>query len=137
VHFTPQVHTMSSQDTRVKITRRKHSTAFKREVVERCIQPGASVSAIALESGVNANVVFRWRREHLRGTERAEPAPAGLVPVQVAPAAEPTVQEVVPPMASKPVGVIEIDIGDARVRLLGAVEEVNVRCVLRTLRGLG
>jgi len=39
---------------------------FKRDLVERCLQPGASVSGIALDSGINTNVLFRWRREHLR-----------------------------------------------------------------------
>lgn len=37
---------------------------------------------------------------------------------------------------SKPVGLIEIDIGGARVRLHGQVDESSVRCVLHTLRSL-
>ena len=32
-----------------------------------------------------------------------------------------------------PAGVIEIDIGAARVRLRGVVDEANVRCVLQAL----
>jgi Transposase len=36
----------------------------KRELVERSLQPGASVSGIALENCINANVLFKWRREH-------------------------------------------------------------------------
>ena len=32
--------------------------------------------------------------------------------------------------------VIEIDIGAARVRLRGSVDEASVRCVLQTLRGI-
>lgn len=43
-------------------TRRRHSAAFKRKLLERIEQPGASVSAVALEHGVNANLVFKWRR---------------------------------------------------------------------------
>ena len=35
-----------------------------------------------------------------------------------------------------PAGVIEIDIGAARVRLRGAVDEANVRCVLQALSEL-
>ncbi len=66
MHLTQQVHTMPRQDTQAKPTRRQYTAAFRRELVERCLQPGASVSGIALENGINANVVFRWRREHLR-----------------------------------------------------------------------
>jgi transposase len=33
-------------------------------------------------------------------------------------------------------GLIEIDIGAARVRLRGAVDEANVRCVLQALRAI-
>lgn len=66
VHFTQQVHTMSSQGTHSKSTCRKYASAFKRELVERCMRPSASVSGIGLENGIHANVLFRWRREYLR-----------------------------------------------------------------------
>lgn len=42
--------------------RRVHSEQLKVTVLERCAQPGASVAAIALEHGLNANLVHRWRR---------------------------------------------------------------------------
>ncbi|WP_071557892.1 transposase [Pseudomonas aeruginosa] len=35
---------------------------FKRQVVEATFQPGASVSLIAREHDVNANLVFRWQK---------------------------------------------------------------------------
>lgn len=130
---------MSSQDTHSKSTRRKYTAAFKRELVERCMPPGASVSRIALENGINANVLFRWRREHVRGTTRAKghgAANAVLVPVNVAAEVTPAVPEATPATTSKPVGLIEIDIGGVRVRLHGQVDESNVRCVLHTLRRL-
>jgi len=65
------VHTMSEQDTQAKRRRREHSPALKRELIERSLQPGASVSGIALDSGINANLLFKWRREHLRANARA------------------------------------------------------------------
>jgi transposase len=139
VHFTQQVHTMSSQDTHSKSTRRKYATTFKRELVERCLHPGASVSGIALENDINANVLFRWRREYVRGTTRAKvhaAAQAVLVPVNVAAEVAQAVAEATPATTSKLVGIIEIDIGGASVRLHGRVDESNVRCVLHTLRGL-
>ena len=130
---------MSSQGTHSKSTRRKYPTAFKRDLVERCLLAGASVSGIALENGMNANVLFRWRREHVPGTTRAkvpDAANAVLVPVNVAAEVAQAVPEATPATPSKPVGIIEIDIGGARVRLHGQVDESNMRCVLRTLRGL-
>jgi len=130
---------MLRQDTQAKPTRRRHAAAFKRELVERSLQPGASVSGIALESGLNANVLFRWRREHLRataGVREHSTAQAVLLPVKLAAQAAPIEQQALPPRSSMLAGVIEIDIGAARVRLRGAVDEANVRCVLQALRAI-
>ena len=46
-----------------RVVRRKHSKEFRAEVIQACRQSGASVAAIALRSGLNANVVYRWLRE--------------------------------------------------------------------------
>jgi len=43
-----------------RVARRKHSAELRAEVVQACRQPGASVAAIALRNGLNANVVHRW-----------------------------------------------------------------------------
>ena len=43
--------------------RRKYSEEFKREAVGLIRQPGASVSEVAGDIGVGANLLFRWRRE--------------------------------------------------------------------------
>ena len=50
----------------IKDTRRRHSDAMKFELVERSLRPGASVAALAQENGINANLLFNWRRLHLR-----------------------------------------------------------------------
>ena len=130
---------MPRQETQAKPMRRRHAVAFKRELVERSLQPGASVSGIALENGINANVLFKWRREHLRTASRVQnhsAAQAVLLPVRLAVAVAPTEQEAMSSSATMPAGVIEIDIGVARVRLRGSVDEANVRCVLQTLRAI-
>jgi transposase len=130
---------MPRQDTQAKPTRRRHAAAFKSELVERCLQPGASVSGIALENGINANVLFRWRREHLRATSGVQDhsaAQAVLLPVKLAPTVTRTEQQAMSSCSPMPAGVIEIDIGAARVRLRGSVDEANVRCVLQTLRAI-
>ena len=128
---------MPKQDTQPKPARRQYTEAFKRELVERCLQPGASVSGIALENGINANVLFRWRREHLGalpGGGRHGAGQAVLLPVMVAAVAAPSTADPVHSRALMSEGVIEIDIGAARVRLRGCVDESNLRCVLHTLK---
>lgn len=45
-----------------RVTRRTHSAQFRAEVLQACRQSGASIAAIALRNGLNANLVHRWRR---------------------------------------------------------------------------
>ena len=44
------------------LARRPHSEAFRAQVLIECSHPGASVAAIALAHGLNANSVHKWRR---------------------------------------------------------------------------
>lgn len=44
-------------------TRRKYSPEFKREAVALTRQPGVSCRQIALEIGINPNLLSRWKRE--------------------------------------------------------------------------
>jgi transposase-like protein len=70
--FKEMVHTMKSeQDAREGRAGDITTERSKQELVRQSLEPGASVSAIALRSGVNANMLFKWRREHLRGTVAA------------------------------------------------------------------
>ena len=117
-----------------KDRRRKHGEALKQDLVERSLRPGASVAAIAQEHGINANLLFNWRRLYLRGRDSSAPATPTptLLPVTVQASAAVSVPKAWQPRT--PSGVIEIDIGSARVRLRGAIDEASVRCVLQTLR---
>jgi len=47
-------------------THRTYTRQFKAELVVACQQPGASIAAIALQHGMNANVLHRWLKEHER-----------------------------------------------------------------------
>ena len=49
---------MDKRVTSGGISRRKHDEAFKRDLVERSLQPGASVAAIAQDNAINANLLF-------------------------------------------------------------------------------
>ena len=124
-----------------KDTRRRHSEALKRDLIERSLQPGASVSALAQEHGINANLLFNWRRLHLRAQSDgggAVDAPT-LLPVAVVPDV-PTSPSTSPRPATAspraPAGAIEIEIGGARVRLRGTVDDASLLSVLRALREL-
>lgn len=61
-----------------KQPRRRHSQVLKSQVLAECAQPGASVAAVALAHGLNANVVHKWRR---MPSEAAKPLAATFVPV--------------------------------------------------------
>jgi transposase len=138
------VDTMKSENRRVSVEplrvsrngRRFFSEAHKRAVVEKCLVPGASVSAVALAHGFNTNLVRKWIIKQQAGRALARSAGA-LVPVGVieAPASSRRtskrgVGRRVPEAAS---GWIEIEIGAARVILRGQVEAAQLRVVLDAL----
>jgi len=140
VCIKPLVHIMDKPVVRTPRRRREHSAEFKKELVARSLEPGVSVAAIAMEGGINANLLFGWRRKHLNSMAQADRASrqpsAVLLPVSIeaAPADKPCAPSS-PPM--RPAGgAIEIDIGNARVRLRGAVDEASLRTVLTALRSL-
>lgn len=136
------MHTMSVAAQSVSGPRRRvHSDGFKRKVVELSLVPGASVAAIALEHGINANLLFGWRKAFLksRGDARADrtggAVPATLLPVEVVGAPAPVAAPSAPTQRSGIVsGSIEIEVAGARVRLRGAVDEASLRSVLAALR---
>ena len=131
---------MDKREIEGKNTRRRHGEAFKRELIERSLQPGASISALAQEHGVNANLLFNWRRLHLRALAAKRPAPLdpALLPVTVVPELPPVATPPAPAaaLARTPNGTIEIEIGGARVRVRGNVDDTSLRGVLRALREL-
>ena len=131
---------METPQSGAKATKRRHSVAFKRKLVALTNQSGASVAAIALEHGVNANLVFKWRRQQLGVATTAKPErTAVLLPVTIDPlppvgAMGTSTLGAVNTTRAAASGVIEIELGGARVRLRGAVDQASVRCVLQTLR---
>ena len=59
--------------------RRRFTAAFKAKIVEACQQPGTSVAGVALEHGLNANLVHNWIRSTRQQT--AMPEIPAFVPV--------------------------------------------------------
>ncbi len=138
------MHIMDGQRvTKPKDTRRRHSDAFKQMLIDRSLVPGASVAAIAQEAGINANLLFNWRRLYLRSTasasvqESCDPVLLPVTVVEPAPTTAAAASASMPaaPSARAPVGTIEINIRGTVVRLRGTVDEASLRTVLRALAG--
>jgi len=51
--------------------RRKFSAEFKREAIALSRQPGVSCRQIALEVGINPNLLTRWKREAEAAADKA------------------------------------------------------------------
>ena len=63
------MHTIASETrTTLAPKRRFYSPELKLQVVGACAQLGASIAGVALQHGINANIVHRWLREHNQGT---------------------------------------------------------------------
>ena len=56
-----------------KEKRRKYDREFKLEAVRLSHEPGRSVSGVARNLGINANILHRWRRQLPDGGEGAFP----------------------------------------------------------------
>jgi transposase len=114
--------------------RRRWPEGLKREIVAALSEPGASVSIVARRYDVNANQLFKWRRQFGGTPSGAAIEPLRLLPVEItprpAPAAEARSQG---PMAQAAVsgGSIEIALpGGTRVRIKGAVDPTAVSAVV-------
>ena len=81
----------------------------KLRIVKLTLEPGASVAGIALANGVNANQVFRWKRQYERGELQSRRAKANtsLVPVTIA--AEPEAAQLSPAMAPSGAGSVTVN----------------------------
>ena len=81
--------------------RSSYPKPFKAQVVQECLQPGATVSSVAIRHGINANVIRKWLPVYRDQAVTTLPA---FVPVQPLP--KRTVDEVVVivlPLGSKSV----------------------------------
>ena len=56
----------------VRRTHRTYTPQFKAELVAAYQQPGASVAAVALQHGMNTNVLHRWLKEWSQGLHRLD-----------------------------------------------------------------
>lgn len=122
--------------------RRLRTLEEKLLIVEEAMHPGASVAAVARRHGVNANLLFGWRRLHRKGLliEQRHGTSPPLLPVQItSPTITPTRRAAQKPsVPSSPPsatgGYIELSLPSGiSVRLHGAVQREALATVLAVL----
>lgn len=115
--------------------RRSWSKQKRRQVVEETLKPGASVSLVARAHDVNANQVFKWRKLYLEGRLDTVPKTSStLLPVKISDSL-PRVRRAAERrrVKARRAGIIDIDLGHARVHIEGTADP---DCVRATLEGL-
>jgi transposase len=110
----------------------------KLRIVKLTLDPGASVAGIALANGVNANQVFRWKRQYERGElkPRGAKRATALVPVTIAAELEAPklVESSIPAAALPPAGSVTIEFpGRALLSIEGPADPAVIRVVLESL----
>jgi transposase len=123
---------MTVSESKSESTRQFRSKQERRRIVEETLKPGASVALVARANGVNANQVFKWRAQYRKGRLDIDPLTT-LVPVRVSDAVRPL--EPASGLKSRPrkSGLIDIDLGHARVRIEGSADPECVRAALEGL----
>ena len=68
--------------------RRRYDLASKELLVTACLEPGISVSRLALEHGVNANLLRKWIKKRTEPQSLPPSSPPAFIPVQIETAAD-------------------------------------------------
>lgn len=68
--------------------RRRFDPASKDRLVAACLEPGVSVSRLALEHGVNANLLRKWIKERKATHSLPPSSPPAFIPVHIESAAD-------------------------------------------------
>lgn len=125
--------------------RRQYSRAYKLQLVRETLAPGASVSVVSRRHDVNANQLFRWRRQYHRGElgEATDLVPVGVVGadgIMVAgtgPVLETCASSGTASVPARPARMIEVQLkGGSVIRLDADIRPASLRAVLKLIRGL-
>jgi transposase len=111
--------------------RRYRSSLERRQIVEETFQPGSSVSRVARAHNINTNQLFHWRKLYREGKLKVEQSADKLVPVKISDSTTRPISR--REYRSATAGMIEIELGHARIRIEGAVDPDCVRAALEGL----
>ena len=103
--------------------RRSWSAEEKAQIIAESMAEGASVSAVARAHGLTAAQIFRWRRSG------ALPKP--VVPTPALSFAPVVIEE---KMAPAPIGMIEIELKGAKLRVPAATRPATIVALVKALR---
>jgi transposase-like protein len=78
--------------------RSSYPKPFKAQVVQECLQPGATLSSVAISHGINANVIRKWLPLYRDQSPAALPAFVSLRPT--------------PKRQTEAVAIIELSLGE-------------------------
>jgi transposase len=127
---------MKMDTTGGKRSRRSWSDEDKRRIVEEAVAPGASVADIARRYGVNANLLFNWRK----AARAASSAATAAVSASAAPAPAEAQPDAKPACEFIPIGVFSAMDDGASALAVGSspavVNGVSSRCAPRPRPGL-
>ena len=107
--------------------RRRWDAETKGRLVAESFEPGCSVSEVARRHDISSSLLFLWRRQAAKNAEskvRGGPAFVPMVVAGDAPAA-PVVTEAC---------VVEVELGDVRIRIKGPVDRSVLREVFLAVR---
>jgi transposase len=102
----------------------------KRRIIAESFEPGASVAEVARRHGVNANLLFTWRRQHGAAKMADSRESPQLVPVTIT--TEPVSS--IPAVTSEAVGRMEIVLGAGERIIVGA--DVDTTALARVIKAL-
>jgi len=118
--------------------RRWRSVAEKRRIAELTFAPGASVALVARANGVNANQVFKWRRELKKGElAESDATVTALLPVTLSAPCETTseTRETGAMVQPAPSGAIHIELpGRAMISVECGADPALLISILESLR---
>lgn len=124
---------MDTSTQLVATKRRYRSLEEKRRIVEEALAEGASVARVARVHGVNANLVFNWRKRYRAG-QLSKGTEAKLLPVRVGAESSPPLPTSLRESLAPSSGTIHIQLPHAQVRVEGNADPGLVRVLLECLR---
>jgi transposase len=127
---------MDTYTQAAKGKRQYRGLAEKLRIVEETLAEGASVALVARAHGVNANLVFNWRKLY-QGGRLDRSGSAKLLPVRVTPESSTEMRTSLCAPGTTPsssVGTIHIRLNHAQVSIEGSADPVLLRVLLECLQ---